>query len=433
MDFALFIGLNGLLLLRPEDLIPAITGLRLYLLTITACTAAALPKLSFVLTPPSLARRPVAVCVLGMLAAGFASFAYRGRVSDAFDHTAEFAKVVLYFFLLVSIVDTPARFRSFLGWVVLFVCGASGLALAHYFEVIVLPGLDPVMQTEYDPVTGEMFRMPRLISSGMFNDPNDLSVMVMTAIVLSVGLAVTAPSPMFKFFWLLPVAPLAYTSYLTHSRGGVLALLGGMVATFYGRFGFKRSIPLLLVAVPAILVSSGRGGNISSGGTAHERLMLWAYGLGDLFRMPFHIPTGLAPGHYVQEHSLVAHNSYISSYVELGVFGGGMFLAAFYYAFRQAFAAGRGEAAEEWAARLRPFVAGAVATYAVGCYSLTRNFTLPTYLALGIGAAFAHLAAPDTPAAFVVDGRWWRRLIVGAVAGLVVLKFSTQFLGQLGV
>ncbi len=431
MDFALFIVLNALLLLRPEDLFPGISGLRLYLVTITLCTAAALPKLSHALTPQALSRRPVAVCVLGMLAASFASDAYRGRVVEAFEFSAEFAKVALYFFLLLAVVDTPERLRAFVGWVVVFVCGSGGVALAHFHEVYEFAGLDPIRQRNDDPNSDVEF-VERIVSAGVFNDPNDLCVILMTAALLALGMAVSSPGGLGRVLWLLPLGPLFYAGYLTHSRGGIIALMAGVAGTIYAAVGFRRSLPLTALAVPVVLMAgSSRGGNITSGGTAHERLMLWADNLTDLFRMPFHVPTGLGPGYSAAEHGNVCHNSYITAYVEHGLLGGGAFLGMFYFALRQTDAtAGSGV---DWVRRLRPFVFGAVAAYAAGCYSLTRNFTLPVYLMAGIGAAFAGLATPDTPARFLVDGRWWKWMAAASVAGLVLAKFSTQLLGHLGV
>ena len=44
MKFALFLLLNAVLLLRPEELFPEIAGLRLYLLVIVPCTLLSLPR-----------------------------------------------------------------------------------------------------------------------------------------------------------------------------------------------------------------------------------------------------------------------------------------------------------------------------------------------------------------------------------------------------
>ena len=63
MDFALFIVLNAVLLIRPEDFFPELAGLRLYLVTISLNVLVALPKILRQLHPEELARRPITACV----------------------------------------------------------------------------------------------------------------------------------------------------------------------------------------------------------------------------------------------------------------------------------------------------------------------------------------------------------------------------------
>ena len=435
MDFSVFVVLNFLLLVRPEDLFPPIAGFRLYLVTIVVCTVAALPELHRTLNRESLRTRPIAVCVVGMLGATYASFAFRGRFADGLDFCGEFAKVVLFFCLLISVVNTPERLRAYVAWVAVFVNCVMAISLLQLFELIDFPGIEPLRYSEYNPATDQDEMIERIVSVGLFDDPNDLCVILAFGMVLCVALAMTSRGAFGAFVWLVPLVPLGYACMLTKSRGGMLAILGGVAATAFARFGLKRSVPVLAVALPAILLGTGgrQGAVGTGGGTAHDRLMLWANGLGELFRMPFHIPTGLAPGFYVEEFGLVAHNSYVNAYVELGVLGGGLFLAAFYAAVRRTHTAVRDPDAPAWSKALGPYLFGAVVAYAVGCYSLTRNFHIPTYLVLGLAAAYIHLALPRPDPRDAVNGAWWGRFAVTSVVGLVVLKFATQLLGTLGV
>lgn len=434
MDFASFILLNALLFIRPEDLFPEIAGLRLYLITIVICTVASLHGLQYVLSVDALHLRPVALCVLGMLLSTILSFIFRGMIDTGYDFSTEFAKVILYYFLLIALVNSPERLRAFLASLAMFIGATMVISLMNHHGIYEFRGLEPVMQWAYDPETGSERMISRLVSCGLFHDPNDLCVILAFGMVLCVGLAFTAHGPIPKLFWLIPVIPFFYTCTLTHSRGGLLALFAGIAAYGYGRYGLKKSIPALIVVIPAILLAaSGRQASIGSSDTAHERLMMWAYGLGDLFNMPFHIVTGLAPGHYIKEYGLLAHNSFINAYVELGVLGGGFFFAAFFYAFRMIYISYRRPDAPDWAKAIGPFILAAIATYGMGCYSLSRNFHLPTYTALGLATAFASLAQPMPPPDFRVTKQWWKWFAVTAVAGLVLLKYSTQLLGRLGV
>src|SRR4051812_20057639 len=113
MDFALFIVLNAILLIRPEELWPEIAGLRLYQILIGICTVVALPGILQQLRLDELKRRPITVCVLGLLGAVTLSLLVQGRVDDIEEFVPEFAKVILYYLLLVAVITTPARLKVF--------------------------------------------------------------------------------------------------------------------------------------------------------------------------------------------------------------------------------------------------------------------------------------------------------------------------------
>jgi putative inorganic carbon (HCO3(-)) transporter len=431
MSYGLFLVLNFLLLVRPEDLYPPIAGLRLYLITIVACTVTALPELQRTLTGDSLRLRPIAVCALALLPASFLSFLVRGRPGDGLDFVTEFGKVVLFFLLLISVINTPERLRNYCGWVALFITCVAGITLLDEEGIVDFEGIAPLSQWSYDAALGQEIRIERVISVGLFSDPNDLCVICAFGLVLCVGMVTTSAGTIAKFAWVFPMAILVYIGYLTKSRGGLMALGAGVGGIILARVGWRKSMPLIAVGVAGMLYGLVGGGD--SRGTSHERLMLWANGLGDLFRMPFHILTGLAPGYYMDEFRLLAHNSYVNAYVETGLIGGGLFLVAFYTAVRTSVDAVRDPDAPDWSRQFGPYLIGAVCSYALGCYSLTRNFHIPTYLVLGIAAAYTHLSQPVPDERYWVTGLWWRRVALLAAGGLVFLKYVTQGLGLLGV
>jgi hypothetical protein len=74
-----------------------------------------------------------------------------------------------------------------------------------------------------------------------------------------------------------------------------------------------------------------------------------------------------------------------------------------------------------------------VVGYAAGIYSLSRNYIVPTYLCLGLAASFLSMAVPNPPYEMRASKRWFMRLAIVGVGGLVFLKFFTQFAGALAV
>src|SRR4051794_22314300 len=110
MDFFFFLLLTGVMLLRPEDLSSDLRGANFYLYTIIITTIAAAPKLAHALRAEELVRRPIAVCVLGFLASLVVAAAMSGRWGEVGQfYIEEFLKVVLYYFLLIAVIDSPIR------------------------------------------------------------------------------------------------------------------------------------------------------------------------------------------------------------------------------------------------------------------------------------------------------------------------------------
>jgi hypothetical protein len=433
MGFALFILLNAVLFIRPEEIWPEVNGMRLYLITITLCTVVNLPRLVRALDPHTLARSPIAVCVLGMLIAVPLSHLVRGDINGASDSGGEFAKVVLYYFLFVAVVDTGPRFRAFLGACVILICVLTAFALLQWFEYIDIESIQPVAQRDYDRETGEVTVSYRICSAGIFNDPNDLCLVLVFGILCCLYRALTASAVPLRVLWLAPVAAFGYTLVLTQSRGGMLGLLAGVAGFLVARFGWRRAAPLLVVCLPGLLLAvGGRQANIGlgKGDTANERVMLWAAGLTELFNRPVYLMTGLGAGEYAAEFGQVAHNSYIHAYVDLGLFGGTAFLGAFYWAARLL---RRARPADPGLLRARPFVVAMFAAYAAGIYSLSRDYVIPTYLLLALVTCYVRLAEPAPPGEFRVSLGWARRTAVVGLAGLVGLKLFTQFAGHMGL
>ena len=83
-----------------------------------------------------LAQRPITVCAIGLLVAMTVSQLAHGRFGVVDEDVPEFLKVLLYFLLLMAIVNTPRRLIALLAWLVVFVCVLSTFALLQYHEMI---------------------------------------------------------------------------------------------------------------------------------------------------------------------------------------------------------------------------------------------------------------------------------------------------------
>ena len=427
MDFALFLVVNAVLLLRPEELFPDLAGTRIYLFSMALCVVAAAPRLAETLRPAELAERPVTCCVLGFWAASVVSMLGIGDIGAAQWTAGEFGKSVLYYLLLVSVVDTPGRLRLFFGAVVVFALGLTVPPLLQDRGVINVPILEKVPRyDQIDPETGEPIL--QLISTGIYSDPNDFCLILVTGVLCALYRAATAPDLFGRVFWALPIGAFGWAIALTKSRGGLLGL--GVAAGVWavGRFGWKRTLPLGVLVAGAALAAGGRqtNFNLGEGDTARQRFELWAEGFHVMRENPL---TGIGQGLFWDRVGLEAHNSFVASYVETGLAGGALFLGMFVLPM---VGLGVTRPADPVLARMRPFAQAVVVGYAVGILSISRSYVVPTYLVVGIGAAFLRLAPVPPGRRPEVGLAGAAKLYALGVGGLVALYIATKVLLRLG-
>jgi O-antigen ligase len=404
LRFYLFILVNALLHLRPSDVLPELENWPLYEVAILACLAVSFPAVLRLLRPATLIEQPINVCVLGLLVAVGLSPLTKLNFGEAYESGLVFFKIVMYYLLLLANVNSLRRLRQFLFWLLLFIFVLTVLALLQQHEVIDLPTLAAYRERqegELDPSTGQDVILARLCSAGIYNNPNDLSR------ILLVGLAagiyyLCGPHQwlLVRLFSLLCIGLFGYAFYLTHSRGGFLGLLAGVLVLLPAGLGWRRSILLAGIVLPILLVMfGGRQTNIStSEGTGQQRLQIWYAGFQHLVDSPI---FGVGMDHYGDQivPQYVAHNSFVHSYVELGLFGGTLFFGGFYLALWGLHRlAPQARTADPGLAQVRPFLMALIAAYVIGMFSTSRTYVPPTYMILGLAAVYLQLAFAACPA-----------------------------------
>tara|TARA_R110001599_G_scaffold309087_2_gene516030 strand:- start:435 stop:1769 length:1335 start_codon:yes stop_codon:yes gene_type:complete len=156
----------------------------------------------------------------------------------------------------------------------------------------------------------------RITYLGFFNDPNDLGMFLVMNIPFAIyfykkGASIT------KLMMLGIISALLYGIYLTDSRGTMLgagALIG--VYLIVMNAGPKLFIAIAALAPVAATVISSLQSNIDE--SADGRLEAWYAGILMLLSNPV---FGVGVGQFLEEHGLVAHNSYIHVAGELGIPG----------------------------------------------------------------------------------------------------------------
>lgn len=435
MGFFLLVLVNAVLFVRPSELIPDLAAVPIYNILITCCLLTSIPALQRELSARSLAATPINLCVVGLQAAVALSHLAHFNLTYTKDISLDFLKVLLYYLLVVALLDTPERLRRFLTWLGVLIGMVALLSMLHYHGVIKIELMQVAERSEVDSTTGQVYKVLQLYGTGIFSDPNDLCAILMTGIGISLYKVDDRRSAI-RWVWAVPLLGFAYTLFLTKSRGGFLAMLGCLMAAFMARFGWKRAIPVAGVVLPLMFVLfAGRQTDLSATtGTGQSRVQLWAMSLGQFRQSPFFgIGAHLLPDAIGAE----SHNSFVHCYAELGFFGGTLFLGMFLCALVGLIRLGRcqEEIGDPDLRRMRPYLVGIVAGYVTSIMSLSRPYINPTYLVPALVAAYFRLVAADASSPLPlprVDARSVRRLVLASAGFVVLMSIYVRLFGRFG-
>jgi putative inorganic carbon (hco3(-)) transporter len=414
--FALFLVLTTVLFVRPTDIITGLEGLPIYEVMILACLAASLPAVLNRLRWQSLSRQPVDLLVTALLPAILLADLSHGDVWHAHHDGGEFLKVLIFYFLLVSLLDTRARMMLYLRTLFVLIFAIALLSVLAYRGIVEIKALNPIAQGMGFNDYGELLQVPRLLGPGIFHDPNDFSLILVTAMVIGIQL-LAEPHQRWARVWRLPmIALIGYAFFLTRSRGGFLSLIGAGFALLMYRYGWRRALWISVALLPVLLLLfGGRQTNIdleNGDDTAQGRIHLWRDSLVLFHRSPL---FGIGPGQLAEANGLVAHNSYVQAFGELGMVGGILFIGALYVPFSDLARLGGlihkpiGLKRDAWTGCLLAILVG----YVIGMYSLTRVYEVSTYAIIGLIVAFTGLLAAQNPDIALIRGRVLVRRVIG--------------------
>jgi putative inorganic carbon (hco3(-)) transporter len=430
MSYFFFLLVTATVFIRPGEIIPELLGLSIYEALILACFVLALPELMHYLTSGSWVSKPSTCCVFGVLAALVVAEVISFSFGEAWSAGFFFAKVVVYYLLLVSVVNTPDRLRWFMFWLVWFAGILTTVAVLQFYQVIHLPTLRPLRDVDFDVTTGQQVYIYRLQGSGVFQDPNELCLILAALVPLCLYQLTNRRLGVARVFALAPLALFLFAIGITKSRGGFLALIVGLGAMTWCRFGGKRTLKIAALGLPVLFLAfAGRQTSISAtSGTGQSRVQVWSDWLYDFKHAPF-FGKGLElkeerpenPDPAGQDVKLAAHNSFLHAFAQLGFAGGLMFLGAFYLALAALYRlkSDDTEITDPEMRRLHPYLFGTLAAFVMGMMSLSLCYVIPTYLMLGIAVAYVRV----TPACSLAPPVCLSQKTVGRVAfaGVVFL------------
>ena len=120
------------------------------------------------------------------------------------------------------------------------------------------------------------------------------------------------------FVVLVPAAVLLWATYLTHSRGGLIALAAVTLLASRKKLGTAPSTILAVVFVFGMLALDFTGGRGISAVDGADRLEAWASGLEMFKSSPL---FGIGFNNFADLNGITAHNSFVLCLAELGLLG----------------------------------------------------------------------------------------------------------------
>ncbi len=391
--FAILLLLMSTLFLRPADLIPALDKWPVYQFLILCCLVVGTKTAVRTLTLERLVFQPATASMLALLGAVALSHLSHGFFWAARNSLYEVSKLFVLYLLIVGLVNTSQRLTLFLRWLTMSICFIAMLAILDHFEIISVSALEPI-RDRGSPTEGDDQYVERIRGTGIFQDPNDFGLILVTGLVFCASFLTSPRRGLQRYLWLLPLGLTLAALALTHSRGALLSLLCAIPAAVLHRHAGKLSgWPLLLIPLLALVFSS-RMTDISSlhEGTGQSRIQIWSDSLLVWRQNPV---FGLGQGLLQDELGVGSHNSILHCFAELGLLGGAAFLACLLAAGLNLWSLKN--CRRNWedthtkhGIRQREllhhgsFIFAALVGYAAGMMTISRQFVPPTYVMIGL-------------------------------------------------
>lgn len=267
-------------------------------------------------------KTPQSLALVGLAFATFLSILMTGWTGGAVQVFLDFIPNAFAYFL-VCLHCTSRKKLQILIFAMLCVCL---FVIAHgYYDLQHQPSWSGGAQqapteTPYllpqSSDSGEWFY--RIRGQDFIGDPNDFAQVIVC--VTPLVFIFWRPKRMIRnvVFVLLPVCALLFGAFLTHSRGGMLAILALTIIAARRRIGTMPSVLLAIGLFVAATALNFTGGREISADAGSGRMDLWSAGLQLLISHPL---FGVGFKRMPDYAGLTAHNSIIVCAAELGLFG----------------------------------------------------------------------------------------------------------------
>lgn len=312
LPYVLIVIYLALVLLRPQDY-PGWSGPPVLTIALVAAFV------TWLFSRDKRFDAPQYVLLLLFTLATCMSLVVSGWPGGAYAQLIAFYPTLVGFTVLANVATTQAR--------TLFVMKVFALSAA----VLAIHGIQiSLTGTGWTGMTG-ILGTSRIQYVGIFSDPNDLGLLFVACVPMSVFLALRGGLGLRTLFWGTVLVLLLYGILLTDSRGSMLAVIA-----MVGAYIFLKRGPMTagLLAGGAFLVLQLLPSRLNElevqEASAMDRVYAWYHGIEMFLSSPL---FGVGTGRFVEYHHLTAHNSLILVLSENGFIGLVLWLAFIGYCF----------------------------------------------------------------------------------------------------
>ena len=383
----------AVLYVRPGEIIPGWEGYPFA--AITEALALFVVGISWLMRPRGVLNQPLDAYVAGFFLAAVASNPAWGWMGGAQFAVLALLPCILCYLLIRLAVRTPQHLRVLGYALVAFTLFQAVNGIAQFRGGVGLVGNVEAYEQRVVPSADgndEPEEVRRIRGTGIFNDPNDLAMAFVAVMPFLVG-PMLGKGTVFlgRVMTVAMSLPMLVALYYTNSRGGVLGLAAALVPYVWrsGRWLTKVVVVLGLVGVLGLAAPSRMTQMDSDESSAQGRVQSWSAGIQMLKTRPI---LGVGFGRYGEYNELVAHNSFVHTFGELGLIGAFCFAGMFFWTFR-GLAAVPATSGKNLKERERLFVWGddlfmACVGLGVSMIFLSRQYTTIVFVFLAMAGSY---------------------------------------------
>ena len=382
MAIYLLVMLTAVYFIRPNEWVPSLQSVPLFLITIIPCIAFSLEAIFKQLTSQSLRQNPITFCVAGLLVSTLLSQLANAPAEIA--TTIGFSKACVFYLLIVSLLETRQHFDWYLRWLGLILLGFASLMELQHYGIIHSDNQATLISIHAGRANA--------FGSQTFSDPNDSALILIVGLLISIHLASTTNKRLLTLFWLAAAAVSLCAVKITDSRAGFLALSVGTCAYIWVRWGGKwllRSLCLSPLVIAQIATSRMTDVGAVSEGTGQERVQMWHTALLLFKNNPI---LGIGPDCFTSLIGKASHNTFLQAYAELGFLGGTLFFFAFYAGVVCAWQTISIIRTEQTATDSNLYlIVALLAAFGVSIFTLNHLYSSESYLVFALTTATLHI------------------------------------------